>query len=222
MLSYVMNVPYNTGDGMMSPKRQPLLPLLSGTNLHQGSKKYDCILKIHANPTLINVRPHDAIVYIVRDGRDVANSYFHRIEKTWQYDKRTFQRVASRLRHFIPWRIRYWIITRYFALLWGRHVEEALAMGVPMVRYEDALENPQAEIESLVKVLDPDASVDASAKAVELFTLKNMQEAARQSKAGPVTDRVGRAGNWKEFFSPRDVKWFDRKYGDLMKRLSYS
>jgi len=221
MLSYTLNVPYNTADGEMSPKRLPLMHLLSGTNPHQGSKKFDCILKNHASPQAVELRPNDAIIYIVRDGRDVVNSYFHRVEKVWHYSDQRFRRIVNRLRILVPNRIRYWIATRYFAVLWAEQVEEALKMDVPFVRYEDVLENPQVEIERLVTLLDSDASLEASAKAVELFTLKNMQASVRKANAGPVTDRVGRAGNWKEYFTPRDVKWFDRKYGDLMQRLGY-
>lgn len=222
MLSYTLNIPYVTGDGDMSPKRRPLLPLLSGGNPHNGTKKFDCLLKNHASPAAVNLHPGDAIVYIVRDGRDVVNSYFHRVEKTWQTDPRTPQRIVSRLRVFVPWRIRYWIATRYFAVLWAQHVEEALKMGVPLVRYEDVLEKPQAEIERLVKCLDPDASLEGSAKAVELFQFERMRESVRQASAGPVTDRVGKAGDWKRYFSARDARWFDRRYGDLMHRLGYN
>lgn len=221
MLSYTLNIPYNTADGVMSPKRLPLMPLLSGANPHQGSKRFDCILKNHASPATVDLRPNDAIVYIVRDGRDVVNSYFHRVEKVWQYDKRRLRRIVSRLRFLFPNRIRYWLATRYFAVLWARQVEEALEMDVPIVRYEDVLENPQAEIERLVTLLDPGASLEGSAKAVELFSLEKMRASVRKADVGPVTDRVGRAGNWKEYFTPGDVKWFDRQYGNLMQRLGY-
>lgn len=221
MLSYTLNIPYNTADGELSPKRRPLIPLLSGSNPHQGGNRFDCILKNHGNPSSVDLRPGDAIIYVVRDGRDVVNSYFHRVEKTWQYDKRRLRRIVSRLRFLVPNRIRYWIATRYFAVLWARQAEEALEMGVPIVRYEDVLDGPQVEIERLVKTLDPDASLEGSAKAVELFTLENMRASVRKANAGPVTDRVGRAGNWKEYFTPKDVKWFDKEYGDLMKQLGY-
>ncbi len=221
MLSYMLNVRYDTADGEMSPKRRPLMPLLSGTNPHQGGKRFDSILKNHGSPEDVDLRPGDAIVYIVRDGRDVVNSYFHRFEKMLQYDNRRSRRIAARLRGLVPTRIRYWAITRYFAVLWARQVEEALKMDVPIVRYEDVLENPQAEIERLVTFLDPEAPLESSAKAVELFTLENMRASVRKSGAGPMTDRVGRAGNWKEYFTPRDVKWFDTRYGDLMQRLGY-
>lgn len=221
MLSYTLNVPYNTADGEMSPRRQPLLPLISGTNPHQGSKRFDGILKNHGSPAAVDLRPDDAIVYIVRDGRDVVNSYFHRFEKMLQYDDRRSRRIAGWLRVLVPLRIRYWFATRYLAVLWARQVEEALEMGVPIIRYEDVLEDPQGEIERLVTRLDPEAPLEGSAKAVELFTLENMRASVRKANAGPMTDRVGRAGNWKEYFTRRDIKWFDREYGDLMQRLGY-
>ncbi len=221
MLSYTLNIPYNTADGQMSAKRLPLMPLLSGSNPHPVSKRFDSLLKNHGSPAAVELRPDDAIVYMVRDGRDVVNSYFHRVEKMLQYDKRPSRRVVSRLRILVPWRIRYWIATRYFAMLWAQQVEEALEMSVPIVRYEDVLEDPQGEIERLVTQLDPEASLEGSAQAVELFTLKNMRKSVREANAGPMTDRVGGAGNWKEYFTPRDTKWFETRYGDLMRRLEY-
>jgi len=222
MLSYSLNVPYKSAIGKMSPQRLPLIPLLSGTNPHQGSKKFDCVIKNHASPAAVHLRPNDVLVYILRDGRDVVNSYFHRVEKTWQSDEWRSRRFISWLRGIVPKRIRYWIAIRLFAVLWAREVEEALKMGVPIVRYEDVLENPQAEIERLITLLDPDASLDGTAKAVELFTLENMRASARIANAGPPLDRVGRAGNWAEHFSPRDVKWFNKHFGDLLQRLGYS
>ena len=221
MLSYALNIRYDTADGVMTPQRRPLIPLLSGTNPHRGGEKFDCILKNHASPTNVDLRPNDAIVYIVRDGRDVVNSYFHRVEKMWKLDERRIRRIVSRLSFLVPNRIRYWMATRYFAVLWARQVEEALEMGVPLVRYEDVLDDPQGEIERLITLLDPEASLEGTAKAVELFTLEKMRASVRKANVGPVTDRVGRAGNWKEYFSPRDIKWFDRQYGDLMQRLGY-
>ena len=163
MLSYALNIRYDTADGVMTPQRRPLIPLLSGTNPHRGGEKFDCILKNHASPADVDLRPNDATVYIIRDGRDVVNSYFHRVEKMWKLDERRIRRIVSRLSFLVPNRIRYWMATRYFAVLWARQVEEALEMGVPLVRYEDVLDDPQGEIERLITLLDPEASLEGTA-----------------------------------------------------------
>jgi hypothetical protein len=180
MLSYSMNIAYNNADGQMAASRDLLLPLLSGTNPHSGSERFDRILKTHASPSAVNRHREDEVVCIVRDGRDVANSYFHRIEKVWPTDRRLSIRVAARCRSLIPWRIRYHMATRYFAALWAEHTADALNAGVPMIRYEDVLENPQREIDKLITILDPEASHEETAKSVEHFTLKKMKESARK------------------------------------------
>lgn len=222
MLSYSMNIAYNNADGQMSAARRLLLPLLRGENPHPGSKRYDRILKTHARPSVVNLHSEDEIIYIVRDGRDVANSYFHRIEKVWPNDKRLSIRIAAWCQIFIPWRIRYFLATRYFASLWAEHVTDAFDAGVPIVRYEDVLENAQEAVDGVITILDPQTSHEETARAVEHFTLKNMKESARKVvDSSRVTDRVGGAGNWQEYFTKRDVDWFDRKYGHLLQRLGY-
>jgi len=222
MLSYSMNIAYNNADGQMAVTRRLLLPLLSGTNPHPGSERYDRILKTHASPSAVDLHSEDKIVYIVRDGRDVVNSYFHRIEKVWSADKRFSIRVAARFRGVIPWRVRYYLATRYFATLWAEHVVDALDSGVSMVRYEDVLDNAQGEIDNLITILDAEASHEETSKAVDHFTLKKMKESARKVVGqSRITDRVGGAGNWIEYFTKRDIEWFDRQYGYLLQRLGY-
>ena len=226
LIAYVLNSKYwDVDETEWSPQRLPLKKYLIGENAHQGSARYDSVLKTHAPPSMLLPRDDDIVIYIVRNVNDVANSCFHRINKVYpdnrSWKRRNLWRATSRL---LPLRVRYRALTRYFARIWAQQVREVLdADHVPIVRYEDCMENDFVMLEKIVKFIDTDAwDAEVARAALDIFSLQNMKAAARQSSAvgAEGTDRVGGADDWKNYFNASDTAFFDREYAHLREEIA--
>jgi len=223
LIAYILNCRYHDIDALeWAEQRVPLKKFLLGTNAHSRSKEYDRVLKTHACLSALDLGPNDRLVYIVRDGRDVVNSYFHRIEKAWPLARNWKRRLLYRMSRVIPTRIRYSMIIEYFSRLWVKEVQEYLDAECLIIHYEDILVDPLGTLEKAITQLDPDAW-DASVvqEAINIFSFGNMKKSAKDTKAAHKTDRVGGAGDWRNYFSDSDEKKFEANCSGIMQSLGY-
>ena len=223
LLAYILNCKYHDIDHVeWSPQRTSLKESLSGTNDHDGSQIFDRVLKTHGCASAINLGPNDRLVYNVRDGRDVANSFYHRVEKVWANSNNWKRRLLYKVSRIIPIRFRYSMLIGYFSRLWAKEVQVHLDAGFLIIRYEDMLVDPLETLKTAFAELDPDAWDESVAqKAIDLFSFGKMKKAAAESSATVKTDRVGGSGDWQNYFSPSDKKRFDTNCGDVMCALGY-
>jgi len=235
VIAYVLNCNYRDVDSLeWSPQRVPLKKYLEGTNRHPGSQEFDRVLKTHAPPSTLPLSSReggaeqgvsgDEVLYIVRNVRDVANSYFHRVEKTWYHSPSWRRRFLSRLsKRLIPFRLRYRILIRYFSRRWASQVRQVLlAKDIPVLKYEQFMESPLETLEQIISSIDPASWDEAVAReALEIFSFKNMKAAAKQAlpDASSRTDRVGGSGDYQKYFRPADIAWFDREYRDILAEI---
>ena len=91
----------------------------------------------------------------------------------------------------------------------GRATAPVLAGRLLEVRYEALLSATEAEIERIYAHLGLEGSLDAALAA-----------AGEVANLGGHDSRVG-AGKWREGWSRRDVRDFDRVAGDLLRELGY-
>jgi len=225
VIAYVLNCQYHDIDSPeWSPQRVPLKKFLEGTNDHLGTKEYDWVLKTHAPPSIIPTNSTDRLIYVVRDVHDVANSYFHRLEKTWpgssDWKRRLLINVAKRL---IPFRIRYRYVTRYFSRRWAAQVQEILdASNIPILQYEQFAKHPLETLEQIILSIDPAIWDEGIGRqALETFSFKNMKDAAKQAVTDETkkTDRVGGSGDYKNYFAPADLKWFECEFSNILSEI---
>jgi len=225
LIAYTLNCRYSDIDTETWPEqRKTIKEYLQGKNNHIGTNKFDCVLKTHALPSLIKYGPQDKIIYIVRDGRDVANSYFHRLVK-WLPESSNFRdRIITIVSKIMPVTIQYKWSIRYFSSLWAMHVGEALNADVKWVRYEDFLNNPENCLMEVVEYCDNEViNVLVVRKAIELFSFNNMKEKAKQSISNLKlrTDRKGVYGDWKNYYSEKENYRFICKHARLLEALNY-
>jgi glycosyltransferase involved in cell wall biosynthesis len=102
------------------------------------------------------------------------------------------------------------------AKLWREYAEAAIDciahQGPYVVRYEELLVHPRAELSRL-----------QSALGLSDQTVDEQIEAARDGKGIPIPGvfRGGRSGGWRRVFTDHDVDAFKRIAGDLLVRLGY-
>ncbi|KAF1390970.1 hypothetical protein PFLUV_G00063660 [Perca fluviatilis] len=96
--------------------------------------------------------------------------------------------------------------------------------------YEDMKENPQREVERIMRYLDLSVSDEIISRIVELTSFKNMKEnpmanyswipaAVFDQSISPFM-RKGEVGDWRNHFTPEQSKMFDEDYEKQMKEVN--
>lgn len=161
------------------------------------------------------------VIYIVRDGRDVLSSYFH-----YQNSR---QKNAISLSELIQGKG-----TSSNIGLWSEHVvgwAKSECKAKIILKYEDLLRDPFAEIKKLLEFLDWKLDETIVEKAIINSSFKSLQEI--EDKYGikyqeKISDdiptrffRAGEIGNWKKTFSPEEEKLFWKNQMDGMNVFNY-
>lgn len=180
-------------------------------------------------------QPHyKRTIYIVRDPRDVAVSFYHHNLKAGNIPD------GYPMEDFIPR-----FIAAEFDYRWGNwaeHVTSWIALrenhpGFLMLRYEDMKRDPEGELARVAAFLEQcsfrkvDSSPQMLKRAVELSSPERMRELEKaQAKHWVLTKktrqdkpfvRSAKAGGWKSTLSPQSVALLESVWGDLMTRLGY-
>jgi hypothetical protein len=179
-------------------------------------------------------RNNPRIIYIVRDPRDVAVSFYHHNVKAGNIPDN------YPMEHFIPR-----FIAAEFDRKWGSwsdHVSSWLALREDrpeflLLRYEDMKKDPIRELQHICSFLRQnsfppiDTSLPALQRAVELSSCERMRKLEMtEGKNWVVTKhtrhdkpfvRTAAAGGWKKTLSPAAVASIETAWGPLMQRLGY-
>ena len=178
------------------------------------------ILKSHESFSA-GVRAPGRVVYVARDGRDVAVSYYHHLVRR--------SVVTGTFSGFLP---------RFLAGEfdgygpWGAHVTSWLdgpAAGdgrLLTIRYEDLLEDPLGGLRQALEFLGASVDSDVVEAAVEANRFDQMRQRETQSafherQGERFFVRRGVAGEWRETFADSDTALFDRAAGAVLERLGY-
>jgi hypothetical protein len=168
-----------------------------------------------------------AIVYVVRDPRDVAVSFAHHFgvslddAVTWMADATTtLDSIGRALPEHLPQTLS----------SWSRHVEgwlDAPGLNRHLMRYEDMCADPETSFGALLRFLGFDAAPELVARAVgaaRFETLRRQEEATGFQERAVQMDRFfrrGVAGGWRDSLTPAQAERIVRDHGAAMRRLGY-
>ena len=167
------------------------------------------------------------IVFVVRDPRDVAVSlyYFQKKMRVYSDEFPIDQHVKRFVSNVNP---------LYGS--WGENTAGWLATrGIDpeflLLRYEDILKDPAAELRKIADFLHIDASPEALALAVERSSADNMRKLERsqallwsstkETRQDIPFVRTAKSGNWRTELPETCVIEIERTWGDIMQHLGY-
>jgi hypothetical protein len=181
--------------------------------------------------------PDARLIYIVRDGRDVAISERFR---NFVEDSRFLSRSDRRIRDQLQKRPesfgegRESLFTeemlRRVARGWAADIAEVDTEGRKLfgrhylsVRYEDLLAHPDKELERLWRFLGTRSIPRTLAKQVRAEMQSNPDQEWQSNRGQELSALLvkGKSGNWRSFFTQRDREVFKHATGDALQQWDY-
>ena len=171
------------------------------------------------------------VIYIVRDPRDVAVSfYFYNLKVRVIPDGYSMDDFVTRFvnANVVPYadRVGCW---QDHVLSWVRLREGK--PGFRLLRYEDLLADPAKQLATLAPMLGIEPSPPRIERAVRLSSASHMQSLEKkQSQQWVATKdtrqdipfvREAKSGGWRSKLSPASVQTIERAWGSTMKELGY-
>jgi len=171
------------------------------------------------------------VIYIVRDPRDVAVSfYFYNLKVRvipdgYSMDEFVARFVAAKV---VPYadRVGCW---QDHVLSWVRLREGK--PGFRLVRYEDLLADPPKELAKLAPLLGIEPTAARVERAVQLSSASHMQSlekkqsqqwmATRNTRQDIPFVREAKSGGWRKRLSTAAVRTIEQAWGTTMKELGY-
>jgi hypothetical protein len=164
------------------------------------------------------VPEYPRVVYISRDGRDVAVSYYYYYMRLERIDKST--PFSSFLEEFNRGKVMFGS--------WSSHVNSWLDSDLEdllVIRYEDIKAEPKKELARIIRFAGMPVDNDLAELAVNQSTFETWQSSEKTRGATSETlmhARSGAAGQYHELFSTEELTHFTDVHGAAMKRLRYS
>lgn len=186
-------------------------------------KTHNLITKVDGCP-LITPSATAGAVYVVRNPLDVAVSFAHHYQVSYQ---RAVESLCDE-NYYLPGVEGQ---TVQYLSSWSRHVRswlDAPGLVLHMMRYEDMLQKPVKAFGSLIEFLGLPKEMPRLKKAVQFSSFR---ELSRQEKATKFIEsrpdgkspffRHGRSGGWRQFLSEAQVQTLIDAHGEVMMRAGY-
>lgn len=168
------------------------------------------------------------VIYVVRDPRDVALSYYNFQRKNRQIPDD--YPLAQYVRDFVAGRL-----SSSDWGTWGENVGSWLACldrpGFLLTRYEDLMSDPTLELNRIARFLGIEPRAELLATTIERSSAQRLRELERTQGSEWITTKdkrqdipfIGAAssGGWKERMSPASIAEIESAWGPLMVQLGY-
>lgn len=170
-------------------------------------------------------------IYIVRDPRDVAVSYYHYAIKRKSVEE------GYPIEDFVPRFVSAeWDREWGWAAGWGDHVMSWVSMrqgreGFLFLRYEDLLQDTMGELAKVARFLNIEPTEERLSHAIEKSSAGEMRKLEKQqSKDWVLTKstrqdkpfvRAATSGGWKSVLPQKSVQMIEAAWGSEMQLLGY-
>lgn len=210
------------------PEFDSIRSVLPGVGHHRRAQGYlpneGRLIKTHERREFPYSYWRSRLIYLVRDGRDVAVSYYYWLQRRLGYESSFAEFLPAFLQGkfdgYGPWQV---------------HVESWLGDrestgGLLLIRYEDLLDDPEAWLARVADFLGMKPSREQVRAAVEGQGVESMQQREQRSTrlqqmaARPDLPyvRQGKSGQWREHFGEREMALFLEQAGSTLRKLGYA
>ena len=182
------------------------------------------LIKSHEPYSSPQKRFYRKAIYLIRDGRDVAVSYYYTLIRRGLYDGdfgpflRLF--LDGDVDGYSPWHehVRSWLESPL-------QVDGSLLV----LKYEDMLADPTDNLLAAMEFLGVPVEPERAEQTIGEYTAERMRQRERQTRFHERKQRQdimfvrkAKAGDWAETFTPEDERLFSEATGGLLERLGYS
>ncbi|MGH2986462.1 MAG: sulfotransferase family protein [Solirubrobacterales bacterium] len=170
----------------------------------------------HAAGEIFDLFPDSRLIFLLRDGRDVVDSWMdaHQ-EGSWAIEEGAFEVAAHGRQALVEWLASVWVYrTRAVA---GAFAERPPARRV-LARYEDLLEHPSTELERICAALGLDVSVDELDALAARHAFANLD---RGDRGRLKRNRTAEPGGWRSNLRPEERRAMCEILGPELERLGY-
>jgi hypothetical protein len=180
------------------------------------------IIKSHEPYRAVVLGGRPRVLYLVRDGRDVAISYFHYLKRRgapWEdLDEFIDPFLAGRVAPYGPWQTH--------VAAWLTQIQRRPEHGM-VVRYEDMLADTLGTMLAVNDHFDLGADKERLARAVEGSSVERMRQAEQVSvrfggatAASPLV-RAAQSDQWRSVFSPAAAAKFEQQAREALDLAGY-
>ena len=196
----------------------------------------DRVLRRLARPRLLKSHEcfdprYKRIIYIVRDPRDVAVSYYHYAIKIKWIDQN------YPIEQFVPRLISgEFDVRARWAAAWSDHVMSWVSMrnesdGFLLLRYEDMIQDAEHELSRVASFLNFEPTPERLTRAVQLSSADHMRNLEkREAQEWQLTQntrqdkpfvRAAKSGSWEQALPALSVALIESAWGPTMRSLGY-
>jgi hypothetical protein len=165
---------------------------------------------------LLSLFPRSRLVFLLRDGRDVVDSWLAAYQSgTWAQEEGAFPLAEHGREAFIRWQASVWTYrTREVAKAYDDHDPSRRTL----VRYEELLDDPAAALSRICRV----AGAEAQRSELERISAEHDIEAVPSHRRGPdQAVRRGRSGGWRRSLTAAERRVLLEEMAPELERFGY-
>jgi hypothetical protein len=171
----------------------------------------------HVADLLFSLFPDSRLVWLLRDGRDVVDSWVDAYSQgSWALDEGAYPLAPGGRLHLVRWLSTVWA---YRIAVVQAAYERNVGSRRVMVRYEDLLRNPGAQLERIVEALGLDASRGRLGAIADEHSYEHVADA---EKGGGKVVRAARPGAWRDNMSAEEQRAMLEIMGEKLAELGYA
>jgi hypothetical protein len=195
--------------------------LLDRLALQQDDARPHVVIKEPGGSTvadwLLRLVPGSRLVFLLRDGRDVVESWVDAYQPgAWATEEDAYPLADHGRLAFVRWQATVW---RYRTEVCRRAYEAHPPDRRALVRYEDLLEDPERELARVHAAVGLPASAQAVRTAVEAHSYRRVDDAER----GPGRHiRFAQPGRWRECLTAEEQQAMEAIMGDVLRAEGYA
>jgi hypothetical protein len=170
----------------------------------------------HVADLLVSLFPGSRLVFLLRDGRDVVDSWLAAYRKgSWALDEGAFPVTDAGRKSLVRWQSAVWSFrTDVVQQVFARHPADRRVL----VRYEDLVADPARELARICTYLDIDATADRLADVAA----EHAYAAVPRSEKGDTKEiRSATPGGWRDNLTPAEHDVMHEVMGHQLAALGY-